>query len=90
MSEKRFKLDSGLYEIYDYDKLMTLKEVVELLNEQQSRIEVLEDNCLADTLTRKNLEGIIEELKKENEKLRQQNRKLYKCSLYGKTIGDEL
>lgn len=41
MSEKRFKLDSELYEIYDYDKLMALKEVVELLNEQQATITAL-------------------------------------------------
>ena len=42
MSEKRFKLDSELYEIYDYDKLMALKEVVDLLNEQQATIDKLE------------------------------------------------
>ena len=29
-------------------------------------------------------------LYEENGKLRQQNRKLYKCALYGKTIGDEI
>ena len=43
MSEKRFKLDSGLYEIYDYDKLMTLKEVADLLNEQQATISALKE-----------------------------------------------
>ena len=35
-------------------------------------------------------QATIQHLEKENEKLRQQNRKLYKCALYGKTIGDEL
>ena len=35
-------------------------------------------------------QSTIQSLKEENEKLQQQNRKLYKCALYGKTIGDEL
>ena len=34
-------------------------------------------------------QSLISTLKEENEKLRQRNRKLYKCALYGKTIGDE-
>ena len=46
MTEKRFKLDSGLYEIYDYDKLMTLKEVVELLNGQQEQLDVYKEAIL--------------------------------------------
>ena len=46
MSEKRFKLDSGLYEIYDYDKLMTLKEVVDLLNGQQEQLDVYKEAIL--------------------------------------------
>ena len=35
-------------------------------------------------------QSTITALKEENEKLRQRNRKLYKCALYGKTIGDEI
>lgn len=38
-----------------------LSEIVYLLNDLQARNEVLEDNCLADTLTRKHLDGIIGE-----------------------------
>ena len=41
-------------------------------------------------ITKSYLLDKIKELEKENEKLRQRNRKLYKCALYGKTIGDEL
>ena len=62
MSEKRFKLDSELYEIYDYDKLMALKEVVDLLNEQQATIRKLQDLC-----------GVSDG---ENAKLRIENKKL--------------
>ncbi len=31
---------------------------------------------------------LLNKLYEENGKLRQRNRKLYKCALYGKTIGD--
>ena len=41
-------------------------------------------------LTKSDLIMRITELEEENEQLRQQNRKLYKCSIYGKTIGDEI
>lgn len=33
---------------------------------------------------------LLNSLSEENEELRQRNRKLYKCALYGKTIGDEI
>ena len=35
-------------------------------------------------------QATISALKEENEQLQQRNRKLYKCALYGKTIGDEI
>ncbi len=85
MSEKRFKLDSELYEIYDYDKLMALKEVVDLLNELAEKNEQLKDyfkkraecsnfqiNKLKEEiaeLQEDNVDTIVE-LSKENEQLR--------------------
>ena len=70
MSEKRFVYDEKLDVILYYDggnrfqlEVHNLKDVTVTLNTLYSRIELLEDNCLADNLTRKHLEGIINESK---------------------------
>lgn len=89
MSEKRFeksKSDITDYRIYDYEKEdayfidcddeSTVDAIVDLLNEQQTRIELLEDNCLADNWTRSNLEGIIKEQQATINKLQEENASL--------------
>ena len=101
MSEQRFTIQkaSGMYlhlPIFDNDVEMADGDVCILLNEQQSTISALkEENDILKQKLRKNYiaNKQYEEMKRlqeENEKLRQRNRKLYKCALYGKTIGDEI
>lgn len=98
MSEKRFKIfeqpsvsvDKCLVIVEYEDNVLSVEDVVELLNVQSDRIMLLEDNLLAMNMVNGELEGALKYLEEKNEKLYQQNRKLYKCALYGKTVGDEL
>ena len=54
------------------------------------KVSTLKCNSFEKKVTKADLLKKIRELEEENEKLRQQNRKLYKCALHGKTIGDEI
>lgn len=74
MSEKRFRANFDV-SIYDSEK-----------EEYISVSEGLEE--IAKRMNEQ--QATISQLKEENEQLRQRNRKLYKCALYGKTIGDEI
>ena len=86
-SDGRYTLmfDEHTFFVWDNEKdeRMTALQVTKKLNEQQSTIEQLQDLCgESDSENAK--------LRIENRELRQRNRKLYKCALYGKTIGDEI
>ena len=61
-----------LYHIYDNGKEIPPAEVIDLLNEQAERIELLEDDILAQTMTINNLEGVLKVAQKENEELRKE------------------
>ena len=77
-------------------------EMLDLLNSLNDELEdssafIIEQRKENKTLKEENehleeycgdLEADVKRLMKENEQLRQRNRKLYKCALYGKTIGD--
>ena len=61
MSEKRFKLnDKGSFILEDGEPLKPLGKVVDLLNEQQSRIEMLE-KAILDCLFENESIGIVAE-----------------------------
>ena len=78
MSEKRFvENDDGIYDNRE---------------EKQYKITAYEFfDCELDEVVDllNTQQATITSLQEENEQLRQRNRKLYKCALYGKTIGDE-
>ena len=83
MDMPKLLIDKNTNEKYNLLMVNDIERIVDVLNEQQARIELLEDNCLADNLTRKHLEGIINEqqatitaLKEENEELRKENKDL--------------
>lgn len=97
MNEKRFIYEEKLDVIHYWEEgnrfqldVRNLKDVTVTLNTLQARIELLEDNLLADNLTMKHLNGIIDEQQAticklqdlcgesdgENAKLRIKNKKL--------------
>ena len=101
MSEKRFKIDttSEIGHIYinnQEGEHMSWIEVENTLNEQQARIEFLEDNCLAYALTIKHLNGIIEEYEKQfkliNDKIDEyiKTADTYRIPISSLKYGDEL
>ena len=92
MDMPKLLIDKNTNEKYNLLMVNDIERIVDVLNEQQARIELLEDNCLAYNLTRKHLEGIINEQQatirrlqdlcgqsdSENAKLRIENKRLQK------------
>ena len=76
------------------EKLNSLSDTVEALildrNKQEEKLDIARRNMTKQLEKIGEQQSTITALKEENEKLRQRNRKLYKCAIYGKTIGDEL